>query len=45
VNRARSEREEIEQRVAKFKAHQQRFIKERQDYAAAELRRMSASRH
>ncbi len=45
VNMARSEREEIEQRVAKFKAHQERFIKERQDYAAAEFRRMSESRH
>jgi hypothetical protein len=44
LNRARSEREEIEQRVAKFKAHQQRFIKERQDYAASEVKRMSASR-
>jgi hypothetical protein len=44
VNRPRSEREEIEQRVAKFKAHQQRFIRERQDYAASELRRMLASR-
>ena len=27
-----------------FKAHQQRFIKERQDYAASEVKRMSASR-
>jgi hypothetical protein len=34
------EREYIGQRVTAFKAHQQRFIKEREDHAAAELKRM-----
>jgi hypothetical protein len=40
----KSEREEIGQRVANFKAHQQRFIREREDYAASEFKRMLASR-
>jgi hypothetical protein len=35
VNWSISEREEIGQRVANFKAHQQRFIREREDYAAS----------
>ena len=35
-----SEREEIRQRVAKFKAHQQRLIKGRKDYAASEWERV-----
>ena len=39
-----SEREEIERRVANFKAHQQRFIREREDYTASEFKRMRASR-
>ena len=39
----KSEREEIGQRVANFKAHQQRFIREREDYAASEFKRMLAS--
>jgi hypothetical protein len=39
-----SEREDIRQRVAKFKAHQQRLIKDRKDYAASEWERMLASR-
>jgi hypothetical protein len=39
-----SEREEIRQRVAKFRAHQQRLIKDRKDYAASEWERMLASR-
>ena len=43
VNRLESEREEIRQRVANFKAHQQRFIRERKDYAASEWKRMLAS--
>ena len=38
-----SERDEIRQRVANFKAHQQRFIRERKDYAASEWKRMLAS--
>ncbi|WFU43635.1 hypothetical protein QA640_15075 [Bradyrhizobium sp. CB82] len=33
-------REEILQRVANFRAHQERFMREREDFAAAELRRM-----
>jgi len=43
VSRIVSEREEIRQRVANFKAHQQRFISEREDYAASESKRMLAS--
>jgi len=39
-----SEREEIRRRVANFKVHQQRLIKEREDYAASEWERMLASR-
>jgi hypothetical protein len=39
-----SEREEIGHRIANFKAHQQRFIREREDYAASEFKRMRASR-
>jgi hypothetical protein len=38
-NRAR---DEILQRVANFRAHQERFTREREDFAAAELRRMWA---
>jgi hypothetical protein len=44
VNWMSSEREEIGQRVANFKAHQQRFMREREDYAASELKRMLMSR-
>jgi hypothetical protein len=44
VKRIDSEREEIRQRVANFKVHQQRLIKERKDYAASEWERMLASR-
>jgi hypothetical protein len=43
VNLNNSERDEIRQRVANFKAHQQRFIRERRDYAASEWKRMLAS--
>jgi hypothetical protein len=35
VNWRVSERDEIMQRVANFKAHQRRFMKEREDYAAS----------
>jgi len=45
VNWMSSEREEITQRVANFKAHQQRFMREREDYVASEWRRMRASQH
>jgi hypothetical protein len=38
-----SERELFRQRVANFKAHQQRFIREREDYVASEWKRMLAS--
>jgi hypothetical protein len=38
-----SEREDIRQRVANFKVHQQRLIKERKDYAASEWERVLAS--
>ena len=40
-----SEREEIRRRVANFKAHQQRFTKEREDYAASTLIRVQGGRH
>ena len=43
VNGMESEREDIRQRVANFKAHQQRFIREREDYAASEWNRMLES--
>jgi hypothetical protein len=45
VNWMSSEREEIGQRVANFKAHQQRFMREREDFVASEWRRMLLSRH
>jgi hypothetical protein len=38
-----SQREEIRRRVASFKAHQQRFIREREAYAASVLVRLKAS--
>lgn len=44
VNWTGSEREEITRCVANFKAHQQRFMREREDYAASEFKRMLASR-
>jgi hypothetical protein len=43
VKRIESEREEIRQRVANFKAHQQRFIRELEDHASSEWRRIRAS--
>ena len=45
MNWTGSEREEIARRVARFKAHQQRFKREREDYAASELKRMLARRY
>ena len=45
VNWAGSEREEIGRHIANFKAHQQRFEREREDYAASEFKRMIVSRH
>lgn len=44
VKWTKSERDEIRERVANFKAHQQRFMREREDYAASELKRMWPSR-
>jgi hypothetical protein len=45
VNWAASEREEIGRHIANFKAHQQRFKREREDYAASEFKRMIAPRY
>ncbi|KRQ06474.1 hypothetical protein AOQ71_26025 [Bradyrhizobium manausense] len=39
-----NQREEILQRVASFRAQQERFMREREDFAAAELSRMWGSR-
>ena len=44
MNWGRSEREEIQRRVASFKAHQQQHTRQREDYAASEWKRMLASR-
>jgi hypothetical protein len=38
-----AERKEIQKRVAQFKAHQQRLIKDHEDYAAAVLLRIRAT--
>jgi hypothetical protein len=43
INLNNAERDEIRQRVANFKAHQQRTIQERKGYAASEWKRMLAS--
>ena len=40
VNLSNSERDQIRQRVANFKAHQERFAREREDFAASLLKRM-----
>jgi hypothetical protein len=40
----KSEREGIQARLANFRAHQRRFEQDREDFAAAELKRMWASR-
>jgi hypothetical protein len=40
VNLNNSERDEIRQRVSNFKAHQERFARERDDFAASQLKRM-----
>jgi hypothetical protein len=45
INWSKSERQEIGERVANFKAHQQRLMREREDYAASEWKRMRASQH
>jgi hypothetical protein len=40
VNLNNSERDEIQQRVSNFKAHQERFAREREEFAASLLKRM-----
>jgi hypothetical protein len=40
VNLNNPERDEIRQCVANFKAHQERFAREREDFAASQLKRM-----
>jgi hypothetical protein len=40
VNLNNSERDEIRQRVSNFKAHQERFAREREEFAASLLKRM-----
>jgi hypothetical protein len=40
VTLPKSERDEIRQRVANFKAHQERFAREREEFAASLLKRM-----
>jgi hypothetical protein len=39
VNLNNSERDQIRQRVANFKAHQERFAREREDFAASLLQK------
>jgi hypothetical protein len=40
ANLNNSERDQIRQRVANFKAHQERFAREREDFAASLVKRM-----
>jgi hypothetical protein len=40
VDLNRSERDEIQQRVSNFRAHQERFEREREEFAASLLKRM-----
>lgn len=40
VNLNNSERDEIQRRVSNFRAHQERFAREREDFAASQLKRM-----
>jgi hypothetical protein len=40
VDPNRSERDKIQQRVSNFKAHQERFEREREEFAASLLKRM-----
>jgi hypothetical protein len=44
LNLNNPERDQIRQRVANFKAHQERFAREREDYAASQLKRMLGDR-
>jgi hypothetical protein len=40
VSLPKSERDEIRERVSNFKAHQERFAREREEFAASLLKRM-----
>jgi hypothetical protein len=40
VNLNNSERDQIRQRVANFKAHQESFAREREDFATSRLKKM-----
>ena len=40
VNLNSSERDQIRQRIANFKTHQERFAREREDFAASLLQKM-----
>ena len=40
LNLNNSERDEIQQRVSNFRAHQERFAREREDFAASQLKSM-----
>jgi hypothetical protein len=40
VNLNNSERQEIRHCVSNFKVHQERFAREREDYAASQIKRM-----
>jgi hypothetical protein len=40
INPPKSERDEIRQRVSNFKVHQERFAREREEFAASMLKRM-----
>jgi hypothetical protein len=43
VSLPKSERDEIRERVSNFKAHQQRFAREREEFAASLLKRTERS--
>ena len=40
----KSERDEIRQRVSNFKAHQERFAREREEFAASKLKKSTPER-
>jgi hypothetical protein len=44
VNPNKSERDEIRQRVSNFKAHQERFAREREEFAASLLKKRMQER-
>lgn len=45
MNLNKSERDEIQQRVASFRTHQARFAREREDFAASLLKRILGNRY